>query len=87
MPPKAASADAKANANNLAAAMLIPSDAAARSFVLTAINRRPLRPRLTFATKTTARRAIPKTKIPYRSGCLIELISNPNRLGSPTGVP
>ena len=41
MPPKAASADAKANANNLAAAMLI-SDAA--TFIRSsAINRRPLR--------------------------------------------
>ena len=67
--------------------MLMPSAAAARSLVRTAIRRRPLRPLRTLATTSTVRSAMPSTKMPYRSGCLIELIWKPNRFGLPTGVP
>ena len=87
MPPSAAIAEASANAKSLAVTMLMPSAAAARSLVRTAIRRRPLRPLRTLATTSTVRSAMPSTKMPYRSGCLIELISKPNRLGLPTGVP
>ena len=44
MPPSAAIADANENANSLATITSIPSAAAARSLVRTAISRRPLRP-------------------------------------------
>ena len=54
MPPSAASAEAKPNAYSFALTTLIPSAAAARSFVRTAINRRPTRPRRTFATRSAA---------------------------------
>ena len=64
MPPRAATADASANAKSLAFITSIPSAAAARSLVRTAIIRRPLRPRRTLATTTTASIAIAKTKIP-----------------------
>ena len=64
MPPSAAIAEANANANSFAAMTLMPSAAAARSLVRTAISRRPLRPRRTLATTITASNAMASTKMP-----------------------
>ncbi len=75
MPPSAAIADANAKAYSFATMTSMPSAAAARSLVRTAISRRPLRPRRTFATTQTARSAIANTKMPYRSGWLIDPMS------------
>ena len=64
MPPSAAIAEANEKAKSLATITLIPSAAAARSLVRTAISRRPLRPRRTLATTTTASIVMTNTKIP-----------------------
>ena len=64
MPPSAAIAEANEKANSLATITLMPSAAAARSLVRTAIRRRPLRPRRTLATTTTASIAMTSTKMP-----------------------
>ena len=64
MPPSAAIAEANENAKSFATITLIPSAAAARSLVRTAISRRPLRPRRTLATTTTVSISMTKTKIP-----------------------
>ena len=79
MPPRAAMGAARANANSFATMTSMPSDAAARSLVRTASSRRPLRPRLTFATTHTVNIAMPTTKIPYRAGWRIDPISKPNK--------
>ena len=68
MPPSAAIADANENAKSLATITLIPSAAAARSLVRTAISRRPLRPRRTLATTTTASIAIDQHEDPVALG-------------------
>ena len=75
MPPRAAIADANENANSLATITLMPSAAAARSLVRTAMSRRPLRPRRTLATTTTASISIARVKMPYRSGKVIDPMS------------
>ena len=87
IPPSAATAEASENAKSFAAKISTPSAAAARSFVRTAIRRRPLRLRRTFETTHTARMAIASTKIPYLSGYTIESMLYPKILGLSTNVP
>ncbi len=57
-------ADASEKANSLATITSMPSAAAARSLVRTAIRRRPLRPRRTLETTHTASSAMAITKMP-----------------------
>jgi hypothetical protein len=59
--PSDAIAAATANANSFAVGTLMPSAAAARSLALTAISRRPLRPRRMFETINTQSTNNPST--------------------------
>ena len=87
MPPSAAIPAESPNAYSFTPGTLMPSAAAARSFVRTAIIRLPTRPRRTLPTTSVATSRQPRAKMPYRPGCDAELMFQPKSLGSPTCVP
>ena len=66
---------------------LTPSDAAALSFALTAIMRRPTRDLRTLPTTTVTASRHKQQKIAYRPGVSIGSIESPNSLGDATVVP
>src|ERR1700722_5161437 len=70
MPPRPASADETPKANSLAAPTLIPREAAARSFVRTAINWRPTSLRRMLHSNHTATANQHRQKIVYERACV-----------------
>ena len=86
MPANAAIAAATAKAYSLAVNTLIPSEAAARSLLRTAMSRRPERDRRRFATITDASTKNARHTRKYRSGWSAELTSQPKISVRPIGV-
>ena len=87
MPATAAMPAATAKAYSFTPTTLMPSDAAARSLVRTAMSRRPVRERRRLATTRPSATNAPRHTSAHRCGWLKASTSTPNSSMRPIGVP